>query len=536
MSRFFLCIGLIAVPQLFAQQIFQCPNASVTVAEGINNAGTIVGHYNLIQGGAHAFIYSGGVCTTIDVPNATNTEAMAINDAGTVSGFYTDTNGFFHGFLRSSGGTLTVLDFPTITSNTLSFDINSGGTSITEDVNGTVFLHSGSTFTQVMMSHPLTTYLKLGINDALNVIVGTVGSSQNPGCFIDAYPSGASTPFSVPGSTLTHCFDINNAGTIAGTYFTADGLQFAFVRAGTTIRTLPNLTGASANGLNDMGQVVGSFTTNSGATAAFIMTVNITAGGAAPGDFDANGVPDVVLQFPDGSAGIWYMASSGRQLSISSFAFFAGASSGITVSDISDLNRDGVPDVILRFTDGSIGVWYMGGPNGTVIQNFAFIAGPIPAWSPVGMADMNGDGHPDMIIQNTDGSTGIWYLIGNQIQGFAPIGGPIAGWKVVGVGDLNNDGHPDLIIQYTDGSVGVWFMGGSLSNQIQTFTLIAGPSTWKVVGVADMDADGQPDLAIRNSDGTLAVWYLGGAQGAQVQAFAPISGPGNTNWLEMTTH
>jgi hypothetical protein len=255
-------------------------------------------------------------------------------------------------------------------------------------------------------------------------------------------------------------------------------------------------------------------------------------------DFDGNGVPDVALQFPDGSIGIWYMGGPGRQLPIAGFSFLAGPSTGISLVTVADLNGDGIPDLILRFPDGSIGVWYMG-PLGQQIQGFAFISGPIQGWKPVGMADLNADGHSDLVIQNTDGSIGVWFLggaAGNQIQGFAPISGPIAGWRVAGMADLNNDGHPDAVIQYTDGSVGVWYLSGAEGNQIQGFASIAGPSVWSVAGVADMDGDGHPDLMIRNADGTLGVWFLGGAQGNQITGFTPITTPGQTTWKMLTAH
>ena len=69
--------------------------------------------------------------------------------------------------------------------------------------------------------------------------------------------------------------------------------------------------------------------------------------------------PDVFLQFPDGSMGVWNLTVTGRQLSIASFAFLA-TPSPYKLVDVADINNDGIPDLILQFTDGSIGVWFHG--------------------------------------------------------------------------------------------------------------------------------------------------------------------------------
>jgi len=260
----------------------------------------------------------------------------------------------------------------------------------------------------------------------------------------------------------------------------------------------------------------------------------------APGDLDGDNVPDVFLQAPDGSIGVWYLSANGPQLTITGFAFLSGPISGITLVDVADLDGDGFPDLILRFSDGAIGVWYLGGPTHTAITGFVFISGPNQTWMPVAMADLNNDGHPDMIVQNaTTGAIAVWYLggkLGNQIQGTAEISGPTTGWKLVGMADLNNDGHPDAIIQHTDGEIGVWYLGGAQGNTIEGFAPIAGPSTWSVVGTADMNDDGHPDLVIRATDGTLGVWYLGGTEGNVITGFDAITSPGNTSWKELVVH
>ena len=74
--------------------------ADSTTAEGINNAGTIVGWY-AVDGLAHGFVLSKGVFTTVDVdvPNATATQIRSINAKGEIVGVYFDGAGIQHGFL-----------------------------------------------------------------------------------------------------------------------------------------------------------------------------------------------------------------------------------------------------------------------------------------------------------------------------------------------------------------------------------------------------------------------------------------------------
>jgi len=78
------------------------PGADLTIGEGINNPGTIVGVY-VANGNLHGFVLNNGVFMTVDVPdssgNAQQTEINSINAKGEIVGFYLDSNGVQHGFL-----------------------------------------------------------------------------------------------------------------------------------------------------------------------------------------------------------------------------------------------------------------------------------------------------------------------------------------------------------------------------------------------------------------------------------------------------
>lgn len=75
----------------------------------------------------------------------------------------------------------------------------------------------------------------------------------------------------------------------------------------------------------------------------------------------------------------------------------------------------------------------------------------VPGWQVAAVADLAGDGHADVVIQSTE--PGLHELL------FADMaGGQFAGWgkattgldadyKVAGIADLNQDGHADLVLQ-----------------------------------------------------------------------------------------
>jgi probable HAF family extracellular repeat protein len=108
----------------------EAPGATETSADGINDAGLIVGAYTtgggFTTGGVqHGFLDAGGIFTTIVVPGASATQAFGINSAGEIVGWFDDATGR-HGFL-DVGGVFTTIDAPAAGGITEAYGINDGG-------------------------------------------------------------------------------------------------------------------------------------------------------------------------------------------------------------------------------------------------------------------------------------------------------------------------------------------------------------------------------------------------------------------------
>jgi probable HAF family extracellular repeat protein len=107
-------VATAATTETFVPTTIQYPGSSSTAARGINNSGEIVGTYSCsvaagctLAGeegtpGSHGFLLKDGFYTRIDVPGGTNTVARGISDQGTIIGHY-NAAGVTHGFAYSDG-------------------------------------------------------------------------------------------------------------------------------------------------------------------------------------------------------------------------------------------------------------------------------------------------------------------------------------------------------------------------------------------------------------------------------------------------
>jgi hypothetical protein len=249
----------------------------------------------------------------------------------------------------------------------------------------------------------------------------------------------------------------------------------------------------------------------------------------ATGDFNNDGHADILWQNADGQAAIWEMDGT---VPIPGGSQLVGADPGPSwkVVGTGDFNGDGYSDILWQNTDGQAAIWEMDGTNQIAGGSQLVGSNPGPSWQAVGTGDFNGDGHSDILWQNTDGQVAIWEMNGtNQIAGGSQVlsSDPGPSWKVVGTGDFNGDGYSDILFQNTSsGQVAIWEMDGT--NVIGGGVLSADPGPgWKAVGTGDFNGDGYSDILFQNTNGQAAIWEMNGTNvisgGSQLVGASPGS-------------
>jgi FG-GAP-like repeat/Beta-propeller repeat len=274
--------------------------------------------------------------------------------------------------------------------------------------------------------------------------------------------------------------------------------------------------------------------TNASGSGAFISRVANPSLRVA-GDLDGNGHPDLLWQnLSDGSVTVWYLGgATGTQ--VLSTGVLAGLTNPWSLRGLADLDGNGIPDLLTFKADtAQAAVWFLGGAEGNQVEGTSWLnTSPMTGWEPVGLADFDGNGTPDVIWQNdTTRQIAVWYLGGAKGSAFLGFnwlcGASMWPWSAVGFVDLNHDGKVDLVWQNDEtGQIAVWYLGGAMGNAFQSFAWIdpVGQPGWKVVGAVDLNSDGNIDLVFQSaSSSQLLVWYMGGALGNQIISTGSING------------
>ena len=154
-----------------------------TYAQGINDAGQIVGYY--IDSGHidHGFVYYDGVFTTIDDPLGVNgTAVTGINNLGQVVGYYKDAGGAYHGFEASIPNNTTAEDTALTINGVSVSDADAGSAQIKVTLavaNGTLTLGDETGLDLVSNDNSATVDL-YGSQAAINAALASAASIYTP--------------------------------------------------------------------------------------------------------------------------------------------------------------------------------------------------------------------------------------------------------------------------------------------------------------------------------------------------------------------
>jgi uncharacterized repeat protein (TIGR03803 family) len=310
-------------------------------------------------------------------------------------------------------------------------------------------------------------------------------------------------------------------------------------------------------------------TYGSGGNAAYSVTV---------ADVNGDGRPDIVVGIcvstncDTGIVGVLLGSGDGTFQAAVTYSSGGFGPSSVTVADV---NGDGSPDIVVanrcvsssNCFNGIVGV-LLGNGDGTFQAAVTYSSEGCDALS-VTVADVNGDGRPDIVVANycvsssncANGIVGV--LLGNGDGTFQAAvtyssGGGFGALSVT-VADVNGDGRPDIVAgnecassaNCANGTVGVLLGNGDGTFQAAVAYSSGGFDALSVT-VADVNGDGRPDIVVANycvsssncangivgvllgnGDGTFqpAVNYSSGEGGERSVAVADLNADGRPDVL-----
>ena len=203
---------------------------------------------------------------------------------------------------------------------------------------------------------------------------------------------------------------------------------------------------------------------------------------------------------------------------------------------IADVNHDGHPDILVANTKSQTLSVLLGDGHGHFhpAPGAACATGPGP--NDIATGDFNGDGNLDLAIANT-GTPNLTILLGDGKGGFAPAPhSPFATRSNphvhgVAVGDFNDDGKLDVVTDDWGNNQFLLLLGdgaGNLASPGVPFP--TGKRPYQRLRSADFNRDGRPDVVTTNLDENTVSILLGDGHGGFANAAGSPFPAGAAPW------
>ncbi len=231
-------------------------------------------------------------------------------------------------------------------------------------------------------------------------------------------------------------------------------------------------------------------------------------------DLNGDGLPDLIVAGASGPI-VWYQAPAWTRYVISNSA---NSESGSAVSDIDgDGDGDGDVDVVVGTT------WYENPGSSSVTNTWTAHAFPdgSAGTHDIVITDVNGDGKQDIVMRGENQST-VWVFLQVSPTSWTEFTmDPRIGRNGLDVVDINGDGLPDIVV----GRVWMQNPGGNVATATWPKHSFTSWNDYAAVKVVDMDGDGRPDIVLSVSEGVGKLsWFKAPAD--------PTTGPWAENIID----
>lgn len=229
-------------------------------------------------------------------------------------------------------------------------------------------------------------------------------------------------------------------------------------------------------------------------------------------DMNSDGVPDVVARDASGQLWLYPTTSTGALGTRTLIGSGWGGMTSIVLPG--DFNGDGFADILARDSGGRLWL-YAGTGTGTVRSGVQIGSGWKGMTELITPGDFDGDRNVDVLAR--DGAGALFLYSGNGAGGWKSSSQPGSGWQVMTAilspGDFDGDRKSDIIARDSAGNLYLYAGNGTGGFAPRRQIGTGWNAMNAIVGSGDYNGDGKVDLLARDSGGALWLYKGNGAGG-----------------------